>query len=974
MTQSYRNFRLPAPHGRLLDRSEPVTLNFEGRAYPAFRGDTIASALLANGQRYYGRSFKYHRPRGAMSLAGHDANSLVQLPDAPNVRADFEPVPAGLPVQAQNYLGSLEHDVLHAIEWLAPFLPVGFYYKAFYKPKGAWRYWEKLIRQLAGLGRINPGTPHRPCDKAYLFADVVVIGGGVAGMEAALQAAECGAQVILLDDQPILGGSLNYARIDVDVHVGPARVEALAARVMADSRIQVYPGAACTGWFADNWLAVIQGRRLYKVRARSVVIAAGAIEQPMVFRNNDLPGVMYGSAAQRLIRLYGVRPGERAVVATANSDGYGVALDLADAGVAVELVVDLRKEPGKCPLATAVANQGIRILPGHTVYEAQPGPGKRSIVGVQIDAVAGEGRVAGKPWSVPCDTLCTSVGYTPAGHLVCHSGGRLVYEESLAMLVVDALPARATAAGAVNACFDLEAALQEGRHAGWESARMAGCSGGAEPERPFARQGAQGRNHPWPIFPHPKGKDFIDVDEDLQVRDILNAVADGYDDLDLTKRYSTVVMGPSQGRHSALNTLRLNTRANGRDLQGATVTTQRPPFQPEPVEVLAGRGFQPVRHTPMHRRHRAAGARMMPAGSWLRPAYYGSPGERRQAIEAEVAAVRENVGLIDVSTLGKLEVRGPDAAEFLNRMYTFAYVKQPVGRSRYVLMTDATGAISDDGVACRMGEGHFYVSATTGGADGVYRNMLRMNAEWRLNVDIANVTAAYAAVNIAGPHARDVLSGLVEDIDLGQAAFPYMGVRSGHVAGIPARLMRVGFVGELGYEIHVPAGQGEALWDSLMQAGESFGIRPFGVEAQRTLRLEKGHIIVGQDTDGLTFPQEADMGWAIARSKPFFLGKRAIDVQAGRALGRRLVGFSLPADARLPEECNLVIRDNLITGRVTSAAPSKACGGIIGMAYVAPDQAEPGSRFDIKLSDGTMLQAEVVPVPFYDPDNKRQEM
>lgn len=974
MNQSYRNFRLPAPQGRLLDRSRPVTLNFEGRSYPAFEGDTVASALLANGVRFYSRSFKYHRPRGPMSLAAHDANSLVQVGDEPNVRADVQPVPVGKEVKAQNYLGSLERDWLQAIEWLAPFLPVGFYYKAFFKPKGAWRHWEKLIRQLAGLGRINPAAHHAYCDKAYLFADVAVIGGGAAGMQAALEAAQSGAEVVLIDENPLLGGSLNFARFDVEGRRGANLAGDLAARVAAEPRISTYLKAACTGWFSDNWLAVIQEKRLYKLRAKSVVIAAGAIEQPLVFRNNDLPGVMYGSAAQRLIRLYGVKPGERAVVATANQDGYGVALDLAEAGVAVEAVVDLRKQPADSELMAAVANRGIRMLPGHTVYEAVPGPGKRSIQGVVVDAVVGEGRVAGQGWTIPCDTICTSVGYTPAGHLVCHSGGRLIYDEGLAMLTIERLPAAATAAGAVNACFDLDAALAEGRHAGWEAARLAGRSGGVEPERPPAHRGAAGQNHPWPIFPHPKGKDFIDVDEDLQVKDILNAIADGYDDLDLTKRYSTVVMGPSQGRHSALNTLRLNTRANGRELHGATVTTQRPPFQPERLEVLAGRGFQPTRLTAMHHRHVAAGGQMMPAGTWLRPAYYGSPARRQESIDAEVRAVRENVGIIDVSTLGKLDVRGPDAAEFLNRMYTFAYAKQPVGRSRYVLMTDATGAVIDDGVACRINDEHFYVTATTSGVDGVYRSMLRLNAEWRLDVDIANVTAARATVNLAGPRSREVLAKLAEDMDISPEGFPYMGVREGRVGGIHARLMRVGFVGELGYEIHVPASEGEALWDMLMQAGQEFGIRPFGVEAQRVLRLEKGHIIVGQDTDGLTFPQEAEMGWAIAKTKPFFVGKRAIEVQAARPLTRRLIGFALPAGSRVPEECNLTVRGSQIVGRVTSAVASQTCGRVVGLAYVAADQAEPGSRFDIKLSDGSLLQAEVVPVPFYDPDTKRQEM
>ena len=365
---------------------------------------------------------------------------------------------------------------------------------------------------------------------------------------------------------------------------------------------------------------------------------------------------------------------------------------------------------------------------------------------------------------------------------------------------------------------------------------------------------------------------------------------------------------------------------------------------------------------------------MMPAGAWWRPAYYGNPEEREDSIRQEALAVRNGVGLIDVSTLGGLEVRGPDAAEFLNRVYTFAYTKQPVGRSRYVLMTDRTGAIVDDGVACRLHENHFYVTATTGGVDAVYRQMLWWNAQWRLEVDVANVTAAYAGINIAGPHARAVLAPLC-DLDLGPDAFPYMGVRTGTVAGVPARLLRVGFVGELGYEIHVPSSCGEAVWDALMAAGAEHGIRPFGVEAQRLLRLEKGHIIVGQDSDGLTHPYEADMAWAIGRKKPFFVGGRSIEIQMKRGLARKLVGFTLvDPNAPIPEECHLVVRGKEIPGRVTSCSYSPTLQKVIGLAYVAPDQAEIGSEFDIKVDGGRLVKAVVVPLPFYDPDNRRQAM
>ena len=731
----------------------------------------------------------------------------------------------------------------------------------------------------------------------------------------------------------------------------------------------------CTGWFADNWLAIMCKQRMFKLRAQVVVAATGSIEQPAVFRNNDLPGVMLGSAAQRLIHLYGVAPGKQAIVLTGNNDGYGVALDLIDCGIAVQAVVDMRTTASTSSLVNAVKDKKIQILQGYAIYEAIPGAGKRSITHALVNQITFEGTIKGNAQKIECDLICMSAGYSPAAQLLCHSGGQLEYDEADAILKVKQLPThgQSVITGSVNSVFDLEATLADGKHAGWRAAMNAGFS---HDEPPSLREdkSVSEQNYPWPIFPHPKGKEFIDYDEDLQIKDIVNAVKDGYDDLELVKRYSTVVMGPSQGRYSALNNMRLVTKQAERSLNGVTLTTQRPPFSPEYVQHLAGKAFQPVKHTAMHYRHLESNAQMMPAGLWLRPAYYGDSENKENCIEKENLAVRNNVGIVDVSTLGKLEIRGPDAAEFLNRMYTFAYTKQPNLRSRYVLMTDSTGAIIDDGVACRMDEQQFYVTATTGGVDAVYRNMLRWNAEWNLNVDIANVTAAYAAVNIAGPHSRDVLKDLTDDIELSAEKFSYMEVRSGHIAKIPARLLRVGFVGELGYEIHVPANQGEALWDALMQAGKKYEIRPFGVEAQRLLRLEKGHIIIGQDTDGLTIPQEANMGWAIAKKKVFFHGKRAIDVINKHSLSRQLVGFTLPSDSPLPQECNLVIKNNEITGRVTSVSHSPSLKKIIGLAFVSPDKSEEGSKIDIKLSNADVVRATVCSIPFYDPDNKRQEM
>jgi len=958
------------PGGELVDYEQPVAFTFEGRSFQGLAGDTIASALAASNQWVLSRSFKYHRPRGIFSLAGWEANTLVQVGHEPNVPADRERVIEGASIEGQNYRGSLEEDRDAILGRFARFMPVGFYYRAFYRSQWFWEnFWEPAIRKKAGLGRISPDAPHRYFDKVFGFYDVAVIGGGPAGMAAALEASQSGLDVLLVDENRTLGGALAYERLDDEGLAAAQHRAELRASIEQQPTITVMTDAVCNGWFADNWLPVIKDNRLYKIRARELVLATGTMGQPATFHNNDLPGIMLGSAAQRLIRAYGVRPGRRAVVYTNDDDGYGVALDLLDAGTDIVGVVDLRTEPSRDARVLAVADRGIAIHRGQGVNSASAGEGNWHLVEVTIGTGAGPASTR----SFDCDLLCVSIGSMPAYQLALQAGARLGHNDSDATFSIVGLPEHIAIAGSLNSACGVGPAIADGRYAGWCAANSLGAAAGAEPERPGLAPRRLTFLHP--VRAHPKGKDFVDFDEDLQVADIANAVAEGYSELELVKRFSTVGMGPSQGRHSALNTARIVAQETDRTVGEVGVTTARPPVYGERLGVLAGRSFEPERHTAMHHRHLEAGAQMLTAGVWWRPAFYGPPERRDECVSREAVAVRQNLGMIDVSTLGGLEVRGPDAAEFMNRMYTFAYLKQPIGRARYVLMTNDAGTIIDDGVACRFAEDWYYVTTTTTGAERVYQTMLWWNAQWRLNVDVANVSVAFAAVNVAGPRSRELLDTLVDDIDLSAEEFPYMGVREGHVAGIPARVFRVGFVGELGFEVHVASGHGEALWDTIMDAGQVFGIVPFGVETQRVLRLEKGHIIVSQDTDAMTTPEEAHMTWAISRRKPFFVGKRSIEVRDRFLSKRKLVGFAIDDPfAPLPQESNLVLHEGEIAGFVTSVVRSSNLGRIIGLAYTARDASEPGDAVPIRLDDGRSVDATVVELPFYDPDNRRQEM
>ena len=963
--------RLSPREGEWIDRDRPIEFQFEGTSYRGYAGDTVSSALWANDVWLLGRSFKYHRPRGIYSLAGHDANVMVENGQRTNLRGDCLPIEPGLYLHAVNTVGGLERDRLSITEAFSKLLPVGFYYKAFHTPRRLFPFYENQMRQVAGLGKINPASQCVPSPKDYAFCDLLVVGAGPAGLAAAIAAAEQGVNVLLVDEQVQPGGSLGWQWVSDPI--AQQQLRELLGQVHSLHNLELRCATQAGGWYADHWVALFDNKRLTKLRAKSMIAATGSFEQPAVFQNNDLPGVMLGSAAQRLIHCFAVKPFDRAVVLAAHDDAYRVALDLHDVGVDVVAVVDLRMEGGEPVLSQRVADAKIVVYQGHTVYEAVPGAGKKCIRGAMICPLDGAGNPRQEAQTlIDCDGIVVSIGWAPNNGLVYQAGGRFRYAEDIEQFVPAKLPSDVFVAGRANGVFELNTQFIDGRRAGLAAAAGLGRFSGEIPSVP---KYSLTPSHPYPIFVHKGKKNFVDFDEDVHLDDLVNAHQEGYDNIELLKRYTTVGMGPSQGKLSNTSAMRILARLNGASIEETGTTTSRPFHQPVPLGQLAGRRFHPQRRTPMNRWHTQFGAEMVHAGAWLRPEYYKADGKSRDdCILDEALAVRNNVGLIDVGTLGKIYVNGPDAARFLELIYTGRFAKQRSGSIRYGLACDESGIIVEDGVVARLADDRFYVSAPSTGADAFYREMQRWALIFTMDVVLVNATGQLTAMNIAGPKSRDILQDLTK-VDLSPEAFPYLGVREGIVAGAPALLMRVGFVGELGYEVHVPSSFGLHVWTAIMRAGERHGMRPFGVEAQRLLRLEKGHFIVGQDTDGLTNPFEADVAWAIGKDKSFFIGSRSLEIARQKAITRQLVGlaFATVHSGSLPEECHLIFDEGNITGRITSIGKRSSLGRPIALAFVQPHKAKVGTKVQIRVDDGTSVGAEVVKLPFYDPENTRQQ-
>jgi sarcosine oxidase, subunit alpha len=893
-------YRLPASAaaGRLVDRSRPLAFTFDGRRMSGFVGDTLASAVLANGQALFGRSFKYHRPRGVVGLGSEEPNALVGVGEGgrhePNLRATQVELYGGMTAVSQNRWPSLQWDVGAVNSLISRVIPAGFYYKTLKWPQGFWKHvYEPLIRRAAGLGTAPTGRDPDGYEQMHAWCDVLVVGAGVAGLAAAQAAVAAGARVVIADETPRFGGLADIAGGTIDG--GPQlnwvneRIRALAA----SDRVHVLPRTTVAGHYHHNYLLMFEriadhdpdlaGRgaprhRLWKVRAKQVILATGAIERSIPFANNDRPGIMLASTVRALVERWGVAPGLVGAVFTNNDDAYRTAITLKAAGVGIARVIDCRADPHGA-LIDAAKGAGIDVAFGAAIAGVETTSGGREVTGVKIAPYSpGRGRVV-RETRVACDFVAVSGGWNPAVHLWCHNGGKLAFDEALQAFRPDRHPDGMLAAGAANGAFGLGESIAQGHDAGSAAAKAAlAKSKTVKSKPPAVEQDGEGPLQPLWFAPatgkyNEGNKHFIDLQNDVTAADLELAQREGYESVEHTKRYTTLGMGTDQGKTSNIIGLGVMAEATGKALPAIGTTTFRPPYVPISFGAIAGsqrnKLFLPVRRTAVFDWHVAHNADFEPVGHWRRPYCYRRGGEdRKAAINREILAVRNKVGLLDASTLGKIEIKGPGAADLLDRVYTNMFSTLKVGRCRYGLMMNEHGFLMDDGVTVRLADDHFLMHTTSGGADRIPAWLEEwLQTEWpTLEAYVTPVTEQWAQFAVAGPKARNVLEALGGDIDFSAEAFPFMAMREGTLAGCPVRVFRISFSGELSFEVATPADLGRGLWDEIVKAGDAFGLEVYGTEALHVLRAEKGFIVIGDETDGTTTPTTwACTGWCRKR-------------------------------------------------------------------------------------------------------------
>jgi len=971
-------------NGGLIDRSQTLNFTFNGQAMTGYRGDTLASALLANGQRLVGRSFKYHRPRGVFTAGSEEPNALVQLRKGahrePNTRATTAELFSGLEATSQNHRGPLKYDLMAATDLLAPWLGAGFYYKTFMWPKAFWeKLYEPVIRASAGLGALSKQDDPDSYDKGFLHCDVLVIGAGPAGLSAALTAGRSGARVVLADEDFAPGGRLNAETLEVDGMAGSDWAAGAVAELASMDNVRIMTRTTVYGAYDHGVYGALERctdhlpdaggkprQILWRIYSRRALLTAGATERPIAFPMNDRPGVMLAGAVRTYANRFGVAPGKRVAVFTNNDDGWRTATDLAAKGVEITAVIDTRT--GDAPATPT----GASVVMGGRVVDTAGRGGLRSIT-------------LANGQTIPADCLAVSGGWSPNVHLTCHQRGRPTWRDDIAAFVPSGdLPPGMSVAGAANGTLTLAAALAEGRTQAKAAVKDLRLSASLK-TAPKAEDEAAETSAFWHVT-EAKGRAWLDLQNDVTVKDVKQSHAEGFRSVEHLKRYTTLGMATDQGKTANIPALAIMAEQTGKTIPETGTTIFRPPYTPVPIGALAGRArgkeFRPYRLTPSHKWAEEQGATFVETGNWLRAQWFARPGEKgwRDSVDREVEMTRNSVGICDVTTLGKIDIQGKDAAEFLNKIYANGFAKLAVGKVRYGLMLREDGICYDDGTTARLAENHFVMTTTTANAVLVFRRMeFARQCLWpNLDVHMISVTDAWAQFAVAGPNSRKLLEKIVDDFDISNEGFPFMGCADLTVCGgTHARLFRISFSGELAYEIAVPARYGDAMIRALMKAGEEFDAIPYGTEALGVMRIEKGHA-AGNELNGQTTALNLGMGRMVSKKKDSIGSTLSERPEMNRDDAIKLVGFRpVDRDKPLSAGAHFVERNTKATtendlGWMTSVAYSPSLGHSIGLGFLKRGDERMGEVVRaVNLIRDQDVEVEVVSAHFIDPEGER---
>ena len=993
-----QNFRLEKEG--LINRSKKISFKFNGKSYFGYEGDTLASALIANGVHLVGRSFKYHRPRGFFGAGVDDPYALVQLirnnESIPNVKATEQELFEGLEAKSVNCWPNVNFDIGGINNFLRIFLPAGFYYKTFMWPKSFWyKIYEPFIRKAAGFGVVSHEPDKERYEHKYEYCDLLITGSGPSGLASAYSAAKNGAKVILAEDKPRFGGSLLTSDVNIGNESGKEWADKIITELKSMPNVVVKNRAQVFGYYDHNMLVMSERltehlpksdkftpkQKLWYIRAKEVIISSGSIERPLVFGNNDTPGVLLSSAAKEYMKVYGVLVGKKPIIFTNNDSAYETAIEFKKNGVD-PIVLDSRKELSS-DLINEAKSLGINIKFEYVVVNAN---GYRKVKSADIAKISDDKTTLGKIENITCDCICVSGFWTPTIHLASQSGGKTKFNEEIDAFIPSKSKQNETTVGSANGIFNLHDSLNTSFEVGYNLSKKI-TNEDNKLSVPTVVEKKNSKHDKFWCVPLPKGKKykrFLDFQNDVAVSDIELAIKEGYRSIEHVKRYTTLGMATDQGKTSNLNGLQLVSNIENKLVPEVGHTTFRPPYTPVSIGAIVGREVgkhsKPTRKSPMHSWHEKNNAVFVDAGLWLRPRFYKRGNETLfDASKREAENVRKNVGVCDVTTLGKIDVKGPDAAEFLNRVYTNAWLKLPVGKARYGVMLREDGIVMDDGTTTRVSENHYHMTTTTAQAANVLSHLeYYLQIVWpELNVNVVSTTEQWAGAAIAGPKSRELLQKLFPDTDCSNEGLPFMGFIETKLFGVYARIFRISFSGELAYEVNVESDYGNFMWEKIIEIGNEFKIQPYGTEALSTLRIEMGHV-AGSELDGRTTPFDTSLDGLLSKKKDF-IGKRSMQKEAFISSKREKIVGVVPLDKKtsIPEG-SYIVKDantklpNPKLGHVSASCWSVEYNNPFSLAIIKDGKNMIGQKlFALSPLKNKSIPVEIVSSHYVDPKGER---